>query len=192
MQFRKKGPKFLTPPPTPHPPFEIQWLHLCRHIEVAQSSVCKVNVKFSDEQAGSKAMRSFYSVVQNSEVETSIKRGLVSPFNKHAQFPLKLSRASTAHKVQSLRLEQDVIDFDQQKQKSFGPGQTYTQIKPSDSTSKIIEALNFFNTNFDNNENKFLRLTFGCTNDIATFEYVSNGVSLSDCRNMLLLTEYSL
>ena len=31
---------------------------IIRHIEFAQGSVCKVYIKFSDEQAGSKAMRS--------------------------------------------------------------------------------------------------------------------------------------
>ena len=31
---------------------------------------------------------------------------------------------------------------------------TETQIKPSDSTFKIMETLNFFNINFNNDENK--------------------------------------
>ena len=35
-------------------------------------------------------------------------------------------------------------------------GFTETQISPLDSTCKIIETLNFFNTNFNNDENKFL------------------------------------
>ena len=34
-------------------------------------------------------------------------------------------------------------------------GFTETQIKPSDSTCKIMETLNFFNINFNNDENKF-------------------------------------
>ena len=41
-----------------------------------------------------------------------------------------------------------------------------TQINPSDSTCKLIETLNFFNINFDNNESKFLSLAYGCTNDV--------------------------
>ena len=213
---------------------------------------CKVYIKFSDEQAGSKEMRSSYLGRQNSwvsiekyETEISIKKGSVSPSIKHTQFPW----ASTVHKVQGLSLKQDVIDFNLRKQKSFGPGQictvlsrvktydnlncieefkksavkvnkdalleyenpkqndlfstikrnaisgdtvtvlvhnvrslprhaddvvsenriinnnirfTETQIKPPDSTSKIIEILNFFNVNFNNNENKFLSLAYGC------------------------------
>ena len=37
-------------------------------------------------------------------------------------------------------------------------GFTETQIKPSDSTCKIIETMCLFNINFNNNENKFLSL----------------------------------
>ena len=36
------------------------------HTEFAQASFCKVYVKISDEQAGSKAIRSFYLDRQNS------------------------------------------------------------------------------------------------------------------------------
>ena len=43
-------------------------LGIIRHIEFAQASVRKVYVKFSDEQAGSKAMRSSYLNKQNSWV----------------------------------------------------------------------------------------------------------------------------
>ena len=102
---------------------------IIRHIEFAQGSASKVYVKFSDEQAGSKAMRSSYLGRQNSWVsiekcktEISIKKGYASPSIKRTQFPLTLAWASTVHKVQGLSLEQGVIDFDLQKQKSFGPG----------------------------------------------------------------------
>ena len=40
------------------------------------------------------------------------------------------------------------------------------QIKASDSTCKIIETLNLFNINSNNNENNFLRLACGCRNEI--------------------------
>ena len=39
-------------------------------------------------------------------------------------------------------------------------GFTETQINLSDSTCKIIEALNFFNIHFKNNQNKFLSLAY--------------------------------
>ena len=40
-------------------------------------------------------------------------------------------------------------------------GFTETQIKPSDSTSKIIETLNVFNINFNNSENNFFKFSLG-------------------------------
>ena len=58
-------------------------------------------------------------------------------------------------------------------------GFTETQIKPSDSTSKIIETLNVFNINFNNNEDKFLSLAYGCRNNVAVLnKFNANGVSV--------------
>ena len=42
-----------------------------------------------------------------------------------------------------------------------------TQIILTDSTCKIIETLIFFNINFHSNENKYLRLAYGCRNNVA-------------------------
>ena len=65
------------------------------HIELPQGSACKIYVKFSDEQAGLKAMRSSYLVRQNSwvpieeyETEIPINRGSTSPSIKRSQFLL--------------------------------------------------------------------------------------------------------
>ena len=84
-----------------------------RHIEFAQCSACKVYIKFSDEQAGSKAKRSSYLGRQNSwipiekyETEILIKKESASPSIKSTQFPLTLGCVSTVHKVQGLSLEQ--------------------------------------------------------------------------------------
>ena len=41
---------------------------------------------------------------------------------------LTLAWSSTSHKVQSLSLEQGVIDFDLQNEKSFGPRQIYSTL----------------------------------------------------------------
>ena len=58
-------------------------------------------------------------------------------------------------------------------------GLTETQIKQSGSTCKIIETLNLFNINFNNNENKFLTLAHGCRSDVAVLnEFNANGVSI--------------
>ena len=58
---------------------------IIRHIEFAQGSACRVYIKFSDEQADSKTMRSSYLGGQNSwvpiekyQTEISIKKGSAS------------------------------------------------------------------------------------------------------------------
>ena len=72
-------------------------------------------------------------------------------------------------------------------------GFTETQINPSDSNCKMIETLNFFNTSFNNDENKFLSLAYGCRNNVAILDkFNANGVLSLVSRNMLLLTEHSL
>ena len=111
-------------------------------IEFAQGTVRKVYVKFSDEQAGIRETRSSYLGRHNSwvaiekcETEIPLKKASASPSIKQTQFLLTLAWASTVHKVQGLSLEQGLIDFDLRKQKSFGPGQTYTtlsRVKTSD------------------------------------------------------------
>ena len=106
------------------------------HTEFATVSVCKVYVKFSDKQVCSKAMRSsnlgrknLWALVEKCETtEISIKKGSASPFIKHTQFLLTIALTSAVHEVQGLSLEQGVIDFHLQKQKSFGLGQIYTAI----------------------------------------------------------------
>ena len=102
-----------------------------RYTKFAGGSFCKVYVKFFDQQADSKAMRSSYFgrkkfqfSIEKCEAEISIKKGSASPFIKRTQFPL--ARASNVHKVQSFTLEQGPIDFDIWNQKLFGLGQIYT------------------------------------------------------------------
>ena len=58
-------------------------------------------------------------------------------------------------------------------------GFTETQIKPSDYTSKIIETLNVFNINFNNNGNTFLSSAYDCRNDVVVLnKFDANGVSI--------------
>ena len=86
-------------------------------------------LKFSDEHAGLKTIKPCYLGRQKSwvpfekcEAEIPIKKGSASPSIKLTQFPLKLARASTVHKVQGLSLKQGVIDFDLRKQNHLGQG----------------------------------------------------------------------
>ena len=100
--------------------------------EFVYASIHKLYVKFSNEQAGLKAIRSSYLGRENSQVATEkceteipIKKGLTSPNIKPNQFSLALAWPSTIHKVQGLSLEQGIVDFYLRKQRLFGAGQIY-------------------------------------------------------------------
>ena len=91
---------------------------IIRHIEFAQCSVHKVCLKFSDEQSGSKAMKSSslgrqnYEEKKKCEAKSSVKKGSSSPSIKCSERPSILSWTSTVHKVRALSSEQVLIDFD--------------------------------------------------------------------------------
>ena len=122
------------------------------HIEFVQGTILKVYVKFFDEEAGTRAMRSSYLGRQNSwvtiekcETEIPIKKGSASPSIKQAQFPLTLALASTVHKVQSLSLGQGAADFDLRKQKSFGPSQICTALSRVKTYDNFMVKVNLKN-----------------------------------------------
>ena len=53
-------------------------------------------------------------------------------------------------------------------------GFTETQMKLSDSASRIDDLLKAFNMNFNNNDDKFLNLPYGCQDDIAIIISIIN------------------
>ena len=69
------------------------------------------------------------------------------------------------HNVRSLARHVDAILSGNRIINNDIIGFTETQIKSSDSTCRIIATLNLFHINFNNNENKFLSLAYGCRND---------------------------
>ena len=77
------------------------------------------------------AMLSDYFAQQNC-------KGSISPIIKRIQFPLMLSSTCTIHEVQGLSLKEGVVDFDLQKQRTFGQGQMYTELSRVSSYDKLF------------------------------------------------------
>ena len=81
------------------------------------------------------------------------------------------------HNVRSLSRHVDDVVSDNRIINNDVIGFTETQIKASDSTCKIIETLNFFHINFNNNKNKFVSLSYGCRSDVAVLnKFDTNGL----------------
>ena len=113
--------------------------------EVMNSIVKKVYRKFQDPLIGRNAMLSDHPAQQNcivpsqkSDPDIPIWKGSISPIIKRTQFPLMLSWACTIHKVQGLSLEEGVVNFDLQKQRTFGQGQIYTTLSRVSSYDKLF------------------------------------------------------
>ena len=69
-----------------------------------------------------------FLVIEKCETEIPIKKGFTSSSIRRTRLPLTLAWASTVRKVQGLSLEQGVVDFDLQNQRSLGAGQLYTAL----------------------------------------------------------------
>ena len=62
----------------------------------------------------------------------------------------------------------------------------------TDSTCKIIETLIFFNINFHSNENKYLRLAYGCRNNVAfSDKFDANEVLIFSFEKHVFADEFS-
>ena len=72
------------------------------------------------------AQQNCFVTLQKCDADIPICKGSISPSIKQTQFPLMLSWACTIHKVQGLSLEKGVVNFDLQKQRTFGKRQMYT------------------------------------------------------------------
>ena len=70
------------------------------------------------------------------------------------------------HTVRSLLRHVDDLISDNRIINNVFMGFTELKIKLSDSTSKIVETLNFCNINFNNTENNFLNLAYRYRNEV--------------------------
>ena len=101
-----------------------------------QNQVEKIYVKFDDSRVGLKAMQNDRygrqcNLVPIGRVEANIKINAnkdSSPTIKRTQFPLMLAWACTVHKVQGQTLDQIVVSFDLENQRSFNSGQMYVAL----------------------------------------------------------------
>ena len=118
--------------------------------EIKNSIVKIVYLKFQDPLVGRNALlpdhfarQNCFAPLQKCDADISICKGFISPRIKRTQFSLMLSWACTIHKVQALSLEKDVVNFDLQKQRTFGQGQMYTALSRVSSYDKRFVWENF-------------------------------------------------
>ena len=84
------------------------------------------------------AQQNCFVPVQKCEADIPSCKGSISPSIKRTQFSPMLSWACIMHKVQSLSLEKGVVNFDLQKQITFGQGQMYTTLSRVSSYDKLF------------------------------------------------------
>ena len=138
-----------------------------------------VYVKFNDKNPGlitmesdSFARQQQWVPIMKHEVSFGFKKNKSQPCIKRTQFPLALSWACTAHKVQVLILDEDVISFDLHRQRSFNQCQMYVSSSRITSLDRMFLIGNYHKTAIKENssakqeyqrlrqENKFTTLPF--------------------------------
>ena len=134
---------------------------------------CIVEFKRSAIKVNKDALLEYQRLKQN-DLFSTIKRNAISGYTVTV----------LVHNVRSLPRHDIVSDIDDivsdnRIMNNGVVGFTETQIKPSDSTCKIIETLNLFNINFNNNKNKLLILAYLFRNDVAVLnKFDANGISI--------------
>ena len=138
-----------------------------------------VYVKFNDKNPGlitmesdSFARQQQWVPIMKHEVSFGFKKNKSQPCIKRTQFPLALSWACTAHKVQVLILDEDVTSFDLHRQRSFNQCQMYVSSSRITSLDRMFLIGNYHKTAIKENssakqeyqrlrqENKFTTLPF--------------------------------
>ena len=90
-----------------------------------QDSLVQGNVMVSDYFA---EQNRFVPLLKKCDADIPICNESISRSIQRSQFLLKVSLACTIHKVQGLSFEEGVVNFDLQKQRTFGQGQMYTAL----------------------------------------------------------------
>ena len=90
-----------------------------------QDSLVQGNVMVSDYFA---EQNRFVPLPKKCDADIPIRNESISRSIQRSQLLLKVSLACTIHKVQGLSFEEGVVNFDLQKQRTFGQGQMYTAL----------------------------------------------------------------
>ena len=113
--------------------------------EIMNSILKKVYLKFQDTLVERNrilsdhfAQQSCFVPSQKCDADIPICKGSISPSIKRTQFPIMLPWACTIHKVQGSSLEEGIVNFDFQKQRTFGQDQVYTALSRVSSYDKLF------------------------------------------------------
>lgn len=104
------------------------------HVNKVTQKPSVIYIKFDDKKAGSTLIQARGTVNGAVPIEPVLSKIRVHPFKpsspeiQRIQFPITLAWACTIHKVQDLTLQNVVISFKLNKQKSFNNGQVYVAL----------------------------------------------------------------
>ena len=118
-----------------------------KHIASHNGNVKKIYLKLDDSKAGLHAMSGDvlassrqWVPISRTEAKISINAGSNRKGSviRRTQFPLMLSYACTVHKVQGLSLENVVVSFNLERQKTFNYGQMYVALSRATSLNGLF------------------------------------------------------
>ena len=143
------------------------------------NEVTVIYVKLNDTNSGLMTMQSDCLAHQQHwvPIRKSVvwsKKNKFQPCIKRTQFPLALSWACTAHKVQGLSLDEGVISFDLHCQKCFNSGQMYVALSRITSMDRMYLVGNYSKKEIKQNSSakkEYQRLR--CESKLATLPFIS-------------------
>ena len=112
-----------------------------KHIEIKENEVKTIYLELDEKCAGPIKISGSDVIAKNNKWVPVKREGTsiyLSKYKSTSQFPLVLSWACTAHKVQGLSLTSAVVSFDLEKQKSFNECQMYIAL------SRVTSIYNLF------------------------------------------------
>ena len=120
------------------------------HVNKVTQKPSVIYIKFDDKKAGSTFIQARGTINGAVPIEPVLSKIRVHPFKpsspeiQRIQFPITLAWACTIHKVQGLTLQNVVISFKLNKQKSFNNGQVYVALSRATSLQglHVLDPIN--------------------------------------------------